>query len=151
MKSFKELPDYRELRKLWKQEPVEQPTPDLELTGDSWVERGAEVLGWWLSRLEYWLSRSGWLRAWLRLNLLVSIVLTTAGVLMLPPVTRTLEQLAMSSHWLGSIVGNIVAVLTGLPPAAISIGVLYLGYVLFRRLRRRRIASRGYGHEEGWQ
>ena len=31
MKSFQELPDYRELRKLWKQEPIERPVPDLEL------------------------------------------------------------------------------------------------------------------------
>jgi hypothetical protein len=41
--------------------------------------------------------------------------------------------------------------LTGLPPAVISVGVLYLGWVLFRRFRRKRLTSRGYGHEDGWQ
>ena len=78
MKSFSELPNYRDLRKLWKQEPIDPPMPRLELTPDSWVERGAEVVGWSLARLEYWLSESGWLRAWLRLNLFLSIVLTSA-------------------------------------------------------------------------
>ena len=151
MKSFSELPDYRELRRLWKQEPIERPTPDLELTPDSWVERGAEVIGWWLARLEFWLSESGWLRAWLRLNLVVSIALASAGLLLLPPVTRVLEEVARSSHWLGEIFGELVAVITGLPPVAVTLGVLYLGFVLFRRFRRRRLMSRGYGHDESWQ
>ncbi|MCB1234163.1 MAG: hypothetical protein KDM91_03745 [Verrucomicrobiae bacterium] len=152
MKSFQELPDYRELRKLWKQEPIERPVPDLELTPDSWVERGAEVIGWWLARLEYWLSESGWLRAWLRLNLLVSIVLTIAGVLLLPPVAQVLEQVAKSSHWLGAIFGDLVGMLTALPPVVISLGVLYLGFVVVRRFRRKRLMNRGgYGHDDGWQ
>ena len=151
MKSFSQLPDYRDLRKLWKQEPIDEPQADLELTPDSWVERGAEVIGWWLARLEYWLSESGWLRAWLRLNLLVSIVLTSAGVLLLPPVAQILEQGAKSSHWFAEIFGDVVGMLTGLPPVVISLGVLYLAFVLTRRLRRRRLATRGYGHEDAWQ
>lgn len=151
MKSFEELPDYRELRKLWKQKPIERPTTDLELTPDSWVERGAEVIGWWLARLEFWLSESGWLRAWLRLNLLVSIVLTIAGVLLLPPVAQVFEQIARSSHWIGAIFSDLVGMLTSLPPVVISVGVLYLAFVLFRRIRRKRLTSRGYGQEDGWQ
>lgn len=151
MKSFQQLPDHPELRRLWKQEPIECPVPDLELTPDSWVERGAEVIGWWLARLEYWLSESGWLRAWLRLNLLASIVLTVAGVLLLPPVAQVLEQVAKSSHWLGAILGDLLEVLTGLPPALISLGVLYLGFLVARRFRRKRLTNRGgYGHDEGW-
>ena len=85
MKSFSDLPNHRELRRLWKQEPLDRPTANLELTPDSWVERGAEVLGWSLARFEYWLSASGWLRAWLRLNLFLSVLLMIAGVLLLPP------------------------------------------------------------------
>ncbi|MCB1132631.1 MAG: hypothetical protein KDN05_16005 [Verrucomicrobiae bacterium] len=151
MKSFSELPTHRELRRLWKQEPLDRPTANLELTPDSWVERGAEVLGWSLARFEYWLSASGWLRAWLRLNLLVSIVLTSAGVLLLPPVAQILEQGAKSSHWFAEIFGDVVGMLTGLPPVVISLGVLYLAFVVYRRIRRKRLASRGYGHEDAWQ
>jgi len=151
MKSFQELPDFKELRQLWKQKPIDQPKADLELTPDSWVERGAEVIGWWLARFEYWLSGSGWLRAWLRFNLIVSIVLTSAGFLLLPPVARVLKQLAKSSHWLGEILGECFAVLTGLPPVVVSIGVLYLGFVLFRRFRRKRLTNRGYQQDDYYQ
>ena len=151
MKSFSELPNYRDLRKLWKQEPIDPPMPRLELTPDSWVERGAEVVGWSLARLEYWLSESGWLRAWLRLNLFLSIVLTSAGVLLLPPVAQVLEQVAKSSHWIGSIASDVVGVLTSLPPVVISIGVLYLAFLLVRLFRQKRLTSRAYGHDESWQ
>ena len=137
MKSLSELPDYKELRKLWKQEPIDPPKPTLELTPDSWVERGAEVIGWSLASLEFWLSKSGWLRAWFRLNLLLSIVLTSAGVLLLPPVARVLEQLSRGSHWFAEIVEDLVSAVTALPPMIISLGVIYLGFVLFRRFRRR--------------
>jgi len=151
MKSFTELPDYQDLRQLWKQEPVSPPVPDLELTPDHWVERGAEVVGWSLARLEHWLSASGWLRAWLRLNLFLSIVLTSAGVLLLPPVTRVLEQLARSSHWLGDILGEVFRLVTGLPPVVISLGVVYLGFVVYRRIRRKRLPQRGYPQEDYYQ
>ena len=137
MKSFSELPDYKELRTLWKQEPIDPPTPALELTPDSWVERGAEVIGWSLAGLEYWLSDSGWLRAWLRLNLLLSIVLTSAGILLLPPVARVLEQLARGSHWFAEITADVVAAITALPPMIISLGAVYLGFALFQKFRRR--------------
>jgi len=151
MKSFTELPDYKDLRQLWKQEPVSPPVPDLELTPDHWVERGAEVIGWSLARLEHWLSASGWLRAWLRLNLFLSIVLTSAGVLLLPPVAQVLEQLARSSHWLGLIIGDVFGLVTGLPPVVISLGVLYLGFVVYRRIRRKRLPQRGYPGEDYYQ
>ena len=109
MKSFDQLPDYKDLQCLWKQERIERPTPDLELTPDSGMERGAEVVGWWIARLEFWLSESGWLRAWLRFNLIVSIVLASAGLLLLPrspgssssspaPVIGSAKSSAMSSR-----------------------------------------------------
>ena len=151
MKSFHELPDYKDLRKLWKQEPVSPPVPDLELTPDHWVERGAEVIRWSLAQLEHWISASGWLRAWLRLNLFLSIVLTSAGVLLLPPVAQVLEQLARSSHWLGLIFGEVFKLLTGLPPVIISVGVLYLAFVIYRRIRRRHQQRRPHMQDEYYQ
>jgi len=146
MKSFTELPDYKDLRILWKQEPVSPPVPDLELTPDHWVERGAEVIGWSLAQLEHWISASGWLRAWLRMNLFLSIVLTSAGVLLLPPVAQVLEQLARSSHWIGAILGEVFKLVTELPPVVISLGILYLTFLLARWLIRRRSGRRGEGY-----
>ncbi|MAS95074.1 MAG: hypothetical protein CMO55_17905 [Verrucomicrobiales bacterium] len=149
MKSFQQLPDYRELRKLWKQEPVERPVPDLELTPDSWVERGAEVTGWWLARLEFWLSESGWLRAWLRLNLFFSITLMIVGVLLLPPVNRVLEELADSGKWLGSILTDLLGVISAVPPVIISLAVIYLLFIGYRRLQHLRRRKEQGGNEFG--
>ena len=135
----------------WKQEPVRRPRPSLELTSESWVERGAEVLGWSLARLEYWLSESGWLRAWLRLNLFTSIVLTAAGVFLIPAVARLLEETARSSHWFAAIVADLVAVISALPHAVISLGVVYLAVVVFRMFRQRRPPGRGYPRDDYYQ
>jgi len=146
MKSFSELPSHRELRRLWKQEPLDRPTANLELTPDSWVERGAEVLGWSLARFEYWLSASGWLRAWLRLNLFLSIVLASAGLLLLPPAERVLRQLAQSSHWVAAVVHDLFGILTSLPPVVISLGILYLAFLMARWVIRRRSRHRGEGY-----
>lgn len=146
MKSFSELPTHRELRRLWKQEPLDRPTADLELTPDSWVERGAEVLGWSLARFEYWLSASGWLRAWLRLNLFLSVLLVIAGVLLLPPAERVLRQLAQSSHWVAAVVHDLFGILTSLPPVVISLGILYLAFLMARWVIRRRSRHRGEGY-----
>jgi len=146
MKSFSDLPSHRELRRLWKQEALDRPTADLELTPDSWVERGAEVLGWSLARFEYWLSASGWLRAWLRLNLFLSVLLMIAGVLLLPPAERVLRQLAQSSHWVAAVVHDLFGILTSLPPVVISLGILYLAFLMARWVIRRRSRHRGEGY-----
>ena len=146
MKSFDQLPDYRDLQCLWKQERIERPIPDLELTPDSWVERGAEVVGWWIARLEFWLSASGWLRAWLRLNLFLSVLLMIAGLLLLPPAERVLRQLAQSSHWVAAVVHDLFGILTSLPPVVISLGILYLTFLMARWVIRRRSGRRGEGY-----
>jgi len=146
MKSFSDLPNHRELRRLWKQEPLDRPTANLELTPDNWVERGAEVIGWSIARLEHWLSASGWLRAWLRLNLFLSIVLASAGLLLLPPAERVLRQMAQSSHWVSAMVHDLFGILTSLPPVVISLGILYLTFLMARWVIRRRSGRRGEGY-----
>ena len=150
MKSFDELPDGEEFERLWKQHRISKPKPNLELTPDSWVERGAEVVGWWLARLEHWLSESGWLRAWLRLCLWLSIVLTAAAILLLPAVTKVLTEIATSSQLVTTIIGHVMTTITALPPVLISLGVVYLGWVVAKRLWTRR-RSPSYRHEDQWQ
>ena len=46
----------------------------------TWPERSAEVLRFTGLRIEHWLSRGGWLREWIRLNLWVAVILTVAAV-----------------------------------------------------------------------
>jgi hypothetical protein len=62
-----------------------------------------------------------------------------------------LEQLARSSHWLGLIIGDVFGLVTGLPSVVISLGVLYLGFVVYRRIRRKRLPQRGYPQDEYYQ
>ena len=78
-------------------------------------------------------------------------MLTSAGVLLLPPVAQVLEQLARSSHWLGLIFGEVFKLLTGLPPVIISVGVLYLAFVIYRRIRRRHQQRRPHMQDEYYQ
>jgi hypothetical protein len=142
-----------ELGQLWKQEPIQPPRRDLELTPDSWVERGGEVVGWWIARLEYWVSASGWLRAWLRLNLILAIILSIAGFLLLPAVSQVLEELAKTSHSITAVLDDVFGVVRSLPPVLVSLGIAYLAVVILRRWLpwRRGRPSRGYPGEDYYQ
>lgn len=137
-----------ELRRLWKQESLRPPRRDLELTQESWIERGGEVVGWWLACLEYWLSASGWLRAWLRLNLIVGLALGVAGMLLLPAAARVLEQLALSSGAAAQVAEDVFTVVRGLPPVVVSLAVVLLAWLVARRLLRgRRRPRRPYSED----
>jgi len=142
-------PDNRgleELGQLWKQEPLQPPRRHLDLSPDSWIERGGEVVGWWFARMEYWMSASGWLRAWLRLNLILSIVLSVAGFLLLPAVSQVLEELARTSHSITGVLDDVFGVVRALPPVLVSLGVAYLAFVILRRWLpwKRRRQERAY-------
>jgi len=50
-----------------------------------------------------------------------------------------------------AILATFVAAMMGLPPVVVSIGVLYLGFVLFRRFRRKRLTNRGYQQDDYYQ
>jgi hypothetical protein len=117
--------------------------PDLELTPDHWVERGAEVIGWSLARLEFWLSASGWLRAWLRLQ---PVPLHRAHQRRSAPAAPggAGARTARPVQSLGRLIfGEVFKLVTGLPPVVISVGVLYLAFVVYRRIRRKRLPQRG--------
>jgi hypothetical protein len=123
---------------LWLQRPVRRPGDALELPPDNALARGLEVTAWSFARLEHWLSPGGWLRAWLRLNLILAIALSVAGMLLLPAAARFLEELARSGRWLGITVLDLITIIERLPAAAVSIGLLYIAYLAVRRLMRRR-------------
>jgi len=74
------------------------------------------------------------------------VIISTYG-----PMAQVLEQLARSSHWLGLIIGDVFGLVTGLPPVVISLGVLYLGFIVYRRIRRKRLPQRGYPQDEYYQ
>jgi len=147
-KSFNGLPDDENSGGLWKQHPINKPEPDLELPSESWLERGAEVIGWWFAKLEHWLSGNGWLRAWLRFCLWVCITLTAAGLLLLPAVSTVLAEFAVSTQWVATIIGHLATSVTVLPPVLISLAMAYVIYLVARRLWMRRRGRAGFRHPE---
>jgi hypothetical protein len=151
-KSLSDLPEADASGTFWKQHPITLPQPDLELPSESWIERGAEVIGWWFARFEHWLSRSGWLRAWLRFCLWLCITLTAAGLLLLPAVSTVLAEFAVSTHWIAIIVSQVASSITMLPPVLISLGLAYLIYLAARRVWMRRRGRTGFRqHEDYYQ
>lgn len=147
-KSFNDLPDDENSAGLWKQHPVTKPEPDLELPSESWLERGAEVIGWWFAKFEHWLSGNGWLRAWLRFCLWLCITLTAAGLLLLPAVSTVLAEFAVSTQWVATIIGHLATSVTVLPPVLISLAMAYVIYLVARRLWMRRRGRSGFRHPE---
>lgn len=78
-------------RRMWDPAPVPKPVIDPDLDQLGWPERCAEVVRHALLSVEHWLSRGGWLREWIRLNLWLAVVLIAATVLVIPPVTALLD------------------------------------------------------------
>lgn len=75
------------LRSSWRPANITMPVVDPNLDEMSVLERIAEVCRYKLLQLEYSLSSGGGLRAWIRLNLLVSIVLGIPALFVVPIVT----------------------------------------------------------------
>lgn len=147
-KSLNDLPEADAAGRFWKQHPITRPKPDLELPPERWIERGAEVIGWWLARFEHWLSSSGWLRAWLRVCLWLCVTLTAAGLLLLPAVSTVLAEFAVSTGWIAVIFGHVASSVTVLPPVLISLLIAYLVYFAARRFWMRRRGRSGFRHQE---
>ena len=62
-------------RHVWTPVSIPKPAIYAELEQLPWPERSAEVVIHALLSTEFWLSRSGWLREWVRFNLWLAVVL----------------------------------------------------------------------------
>ena len=113
--------------------PIDRPQVDHQLTELSAIERAAEVLSYSAYRLEYALSPGGHLRAWLKLNLLLALLLAIPTVLIMPVVTLFLGTVATwSQYLLATTVNILLALLAG----TASVGLVTLLLFLIRVLRR---------------
>jgi hypothetical protein len=107
--------------------PLERPQVDPDLTSLSATERSAEVLRYTSSRLEYWLSPQGELRAWFKLNLLLGLFLAVPVVLVAPVITLLLSTVATwSQYLLAAAVNTLLALLAFIGIAAILTGAFFL-------------------------
>lgn len=136
-------------RRIWDPTPVPKPqiVPDLEHLG--WPERSAEVLRHALLSVEHWLSRGGWLREWIRLNLWLGVVLIVAALMVVPPVTALLEGVRDWTGLVSATVGNINVAVATLPPIVLALATGFVAVKLILRYRAgRRQRRHPYDHYE---
>ena len=140
------------VNQIWSPRQLPVPVIDRHLEKRSWPERCAEVIRYSILRLEHWVSRGGWIREWIRINLWIGLILSTAALLIVPPLTAVLRGTVEFTGLFGDIIENLTSATMKLPPVVIGIATLL---VVFRYLYRhwwirrgRRQSDRSYGFEE---
>lgn len=138
---------------LWNPIPVPPPAIAMNLGELAWPERSSEVICFTLLSVEHWLSRSGFLREWLRVNLWLAVILTLTAVLLVPPLTALLAGAAEWTSLGGSVVDNIHDAVLKLPPIVLAIAsVLLAAAILQRHWNQRRRGGRfREDHYEGYR
>lgn len=110
----------------WRPNLLEPPAVDKDLPNLSFLERSAEVLRYNLLQLEYALSAGGGLRAWLKLNLLITLVLAIPTVLIMPVITLILTTFHTWTELLILIMYNITLAVLGVFICAILMTLILL-------------------------
>lgn len=128
----------RALMLAWRPLPVEPPALDPHLETLSGVERVAEVLRFSVLSVEVAISPHGSLRAWLKLNVLVALVLAIPAMLVVPVITYLLSGFSTWSQFLAEIANNLLQ-------AAVSLVGMVLVVVIGGRIVMALLTSRGKG------
>ena len=128
----------RALMHAWRPAPVAPPTLDSYLETLSGIERVAEVLRFSALSVENAISPHGGLRAWLKLNLLVALVLAIPAVLVVPVITYLLSGFSTWAQFLAAIANNLLN-------AAMSMVGMVLVVVIGGRIVMALLASQGKG------
>ena len=73
-------------RMLWRfaPRPIPHPELDQELMTEPWLTRAAEVLRYWIARIEHALSPGGVLREWIKLCLRAAAAIGVPALILLP-------------------------------------------------------------------
>jgi hypothetical protein len=131
--------------KLWSPRPLPPPSIDPEFRTMGWLERSAEVIRFSLLCLEYWVSGSGILREWLRLNLWVALFLFSAAILIIPAATAVVGGAVEFTGLFERMVENTTGAIMKLPPVVLGIAtLLVVGRILYRHWQRKRHSRRDY-------
>lgn len=111
----------------WRPEPIPRPVVPPDLTNLPFLIKSAEVLRYQIRKLEYSISSGGGLRAWFKLNLLVTLLLAIPAFLLFPVITAVLVAFAGWAICLMYIVRSLLmALLYALAIAAIVTTVICL-------------------------
>ena len=124
--------------------PVARPTVGEEFFRVPAWKRSLLAILYCLLCLEHWIAPQGWVREWLRLNVLAAVLIGTAVLLTGPVVTAFLHNLYDWCSVGVQILIKVMSMLSVLPPLILTtIG----GLVLWNLLRRRRSASHRTQHQ----
>ncbi|MGB0328971.1 MAG: hypothetical protein ACPGJR_15735 [Akkermansiaceae bacterium] len=115
-------------------QPVARPT----VRGDffrlpAW-KRSLASVAYCLRCLEHWIAPQGWVREWVRLNILATVLVGTVVLLTGPVVTALLHNLFAWTHLGVGILIKIISMASILPPLVMS---LLAGAFLWNIVRRR--------------
>ena len=135
---------------LWNPQPIQRPVVDATFVHLPWHQRAVEVVVYLLAQTEYWLSPNGWLRAWLRLNLWIAVVLGISAATVVPAVRSVMSGVTGWTGEVSHISDDIARIVHRLPPIVVTIGAIFLMVYLVRRFRHRsRLRSGPQRHVQG--
>lgn len=123
---------------LWQPRRLPEPKLSLEFRRMTPFQRSVESVVFALAQLEHWLSPEGAMRAWLRLNAIVGLVLCISAVLVVPAVTHVFREMVTWTGLADTMAGNLSGAVLRLPPLVVAAGAVLLGVAVWRQVKRRR-------------
>jgi hypothetical protein len=115
--------------------PVARPILDDGLFRLPAWRRSVASIGYCARTFEHWLSPQGWLRQWLRINVLAVVLIGTSVLLLGPVITALLVSIFDWTNISVNIVVKIMSMVAILPPVLLAI---VSGVFLWNIIRRRR-------------
>ena len=119
--------------RLWNPQPIVRPRPDPAILELPAMQRSVEVVVYWLARTEHWISPSGWLRAWIRLNVWSAVVLAILAFTVVPAVTALVAGLTGLTLELSRVSDDLGRSFASLLPLTGTLVLAAIGYCLARR------------------
>ena len=115
------------------------------------LARSVESVRFMAATLEHWLSPGGRLRAWVRLNALVGLVLCVSAVLAVPAITHVFGEVVAWTRLADAMATHLSGAALRLPPLVLTGGAIVLGVTAWRQIQRRRAqrpSRSGYGYDD---
>ena len=130
----------------WQPKALPAPVVDTELPHLNGIERAAEVIRFILTTLEHWLSPSGRLREFIKMNARLAIAIAVPVIIVAPLVTLALEQLKAWVALLTTTMSSFVLFpLSVLLCVLLVSGMVFIGRsILAMRMRSSRPDSYNY-------
>ena len=124
---------WSKIKQAWKPNPVDPPKIDPDLHHLDCLTRSAESFRYSILSIEWWISKNGKVREWLRHNTHLAAWLIIPAVLVVPVVTFIVWQVAKWLSMLTSIAGYLVVLpILALLAAIVMLIVIAIVKAVFR-------------------